>query len=93
MPRLRKLSAFVLALVLTSSAALAKPRHESKTQREMHAVTGTADALVSRLLNWLGGVWTKAGCVIDPDGTCVGGTGTTVPPAVNPVDADSSEGK
>jgi hypothetical protein len=41
-----------------------------------------APALLSRLLSWLTGDWEKNGCMIDPGGRCLQGTGAApAPPA------------
>ncbi|HEV8577890.1 MAG TPA: hypothetical protein VGX68_02310 [Thermoanaerobaculia bacterium] len=86
MPRLRKLSAFTLALALTASGALAKPRQKPEPPRQIPASAATEDVF-SRLLGWLGGLWTKEGCVIDPSGQCKESSGTTVAPPDSHVDA------
>jgi hypothetical protein len=66
MLRLRKFSAFTLALALSTSAALAKPRQKPEPPRQTPSGAAAEDAF-SGLLGWLGGLWAKAGCVIDPD--------------------------
>lgn len=88
MPRLRTFSAFTLALALAASVSLAKPRPQATPTRHtpVPAVSATAESLLARLLNWLGGVWAKEGCVIDPDGRCLGNQGTTVAPPADAVD-------
>jgi len=44
-----------------------------------------APALLFRLMSWLtGGVWEKNGCMIDPDGRCLSGTGAAPAPPAGP---------
>ena len=85
MPRFRRLAAIVLVLTLTSSWALAQPRHEGGVQWEPAARAGALEAVFSRLLGWLTAVWTKEGCGLDPNGACT--AGSAAPPTSPNVDA------
>lgn len=81
MPRFRRLAAFALVLGLTSSWVLAAPRHETRRSRgEITAAASPASLLLSRVWEWLSAVGSKAGCIIDPSGGCVGKPGTAPPP-------------
>ena len=81
MPRFRRLAAVALVLALTSSWALAAPRHEARRSRgEVTTAASPAGLLLSRFREWVTAVWTKEGCVIDPGGACVGDTDTEPPP-------------
>jgi len=79
MSRFRRLAAFTLALVLASSLAMAAPRHGVSSPKAA-AGSSTAEMLFSHLWGWLTGMWSKEGCVIDPNGHCKPGSGTTVAP-------------
>ncbi|HSS49164.1 MAG TPA: hypothetical protein VLX28_09465 [Thermoanaerobaculia bacterium] len=69
----------VLLFVAAPFASAAAP-----PDRTVRSATGRfeAPALLSWLMSWLTGVWEKNGCMIDPDGRCLAGTGAApAPPA------------
>jgi hypothetical protein len=81
MPPFRRLAAFSLALALASSLASAAPRDVQPPRGKTAVAAAPADTLLTRLWGRLIGAWTKAGCIIDPDGRCLGDSGTmTAPP-------------
>jgi hypothetical protein len=83
MPRFRRLAAVALVLALTSSWALAAPRHEARRSRgEITAAASPASLLLSWFWEWVTAKWTKEGCGIDPSGGCAGGSDTESPPPV-----------
>lgn len=67
----------VLLLTLAVAAPLtAAPVHRPGQARS------EAVAPLSTVWSWLTNVWAKNGCLIDPHGSCLSGTGsTTAPPA------------
>ena len=67
----------VLLLILAVAAPLAAaPIHRPRQARS----EGVSP--LSTVWSWLTIVWTKNGCMIDPHGSCLPGTGsTTAPPA------------
>jgi hypothetical protein len=86
MSRVRWFLTFFLAFVLISSLAMAAPHHAANPPKAP-AVSATAEMLFSHLWGWITGVWTKEGCGIDPSGQCKPGSGTTVAPPGDSVDA------
>lgn len=77
MPRFRRLSVLVLALVLASSLAAAAPRRPAW---KPPAASASAETVVARLWEWLTAVWTKAGCILDPNGGCTNSAGSAPSP-------------
>lgn len=66
----------VLAVLLPWSAAAAPPDRAVRTHPGRFEFT----APLASLWSWLAGLWEKNGCMIDPSGRCLPGTGATPPP-------------
>ena len=75
-------SVVLLLLVLFVAAPFASAA--ASPDRTVRSATGRSEApaLFSWLMSWLTGVWEKNGCMIDPSGRCLQGTGAApTPPA------------
>lgn len=68
-PRL-KIVLVLLATLLIASWASAAPRHGSELPARASGDFAISD-FFSGAWNFLGGVWTKVGCNIDPNGRCI----------------------
>jgi len=78
-------SVVLLLLVLFVAAPFASAA--APPGRIVRSAAGRFEAsnLLSRLMSWLTGVWEKNGCMIDPGGRCLSGTGAApAPPAAPP---------
>ena len=69
------------AVILLLILAVATPLAAAPVQRS-DQVRFEAAAPLASLWSWLANAWTKNGCLIDPNGRCLPGTGTApAPPA------------
>ena len=67
----------VLLLVLAASGAAASPAPRPAALPEAEPSILRVPTLLARLEGLLAGVWSKAGCRIDPWGRCIESTPTT----------------
>jgi hypothetical protein len=85
MLRLRHLTlAILLASILLSTAALARPLPGPSPRRTVAAASAPLD-LFGRLWSFLSGLWSKNGCSVDPNGLC---TPSPTPTSENGCGAD-----
>jgi len=82
MPRIPLILRVVaLLLVLTVTVPLAAAAAHQSSHRSDDSGFDAA-APIARLWSWLTAVWEKNGCMIDPNGRCLPGTGAApAPPA------------
>jgi len=79
--------AFLFAVVLATSAVLADPVSAVKPQR-IERVAWAPTRVLARFWSFLGSVWSKNGCEVDPSGRCTSSTGSVTTTGDNGCGAD-----
>jgi hypothetical protein len=69
MSRFRRLAGVAFVLLFVSSWAAATPGQDARPSRkEIGAVSSLPGTFITRIRGWFTGVWSKAGCSLDPSG-------------------------